>query len=59
MSPGVAFVVGLAIVVSVTIMVNMYVVSHLVEEKGGPTLFVIFTVGLYTTVLDIVMVLMP
>ena len=58
MSAPVAIVVGLAIAFSISVVVNMYVVNHTVEEKGGATLFAIFTIGLYITVLDAVIVLM-
>lgn len=52
MSIHIAVVLGLAIAFTINILVNVYVVRRLVEEKGGATLFAIFTVGLYVTVID-------
>ena len=57
MSAPVVIVVGLAIAFAISVVVNMYVVNHTVKEKGGATLFAVFTVGLYITVIDAVIVL--
>ena len=52
-----AIVISLAVALSIMVTVNMYFVNHAVEEKGGATLFMVFTVGLYITVIDAVIIL--